>query len=522
MSNGTQHPSTDLDLVRYGALHDDEGLRPGIALCLSGGGYRAMLFHLGSLWRLAELDYLRRLDRISSVSGGSITAGVLGLKWGALQVGQPGLLERFVSEVVAPIRGIAGQTVDRGAILQGLFGFDSISDEVVKDYRKYLFGNATLQSLPEHPRFVINATSVQTGALFRFSRAYLADYRVGMVQNPQVELAVAVAASSAFPPVLSPLKLRLKADAWTRTGAPREDLHEGRYLTDVVLTDGGVYDNLGLETAWKSLETVLVSNGGGKISPDEKPESDWMRHSFRVNEVIDNQVRSLRVRQLIAAFKNGRPGTYWGVRSDAADYSAPGTLPCPLDRTRELAATKTRLAEMPVTLQERLINWGYAVCDAAMRSFVAKSAAPPAGFPYPAMVSRRPYGETTNTVIAISTIATSTSRWQTADAAEAVGARPALPVPPPPERRLKVFSLDPSSDSQFEGSLISRSVLPVPWESVEPGPVGEYLEVVDIDPSSGCVYDPVDLNDPICWRKTASRRRPAIRSFISRWSMRSR
>lgn len=53
----------------------------GLALCLSGGGYRAMLFHLGSLWRLNDLHYLPRLDRVSSVSGGSITAGVLGMNW---------------------------------------------------------------------------------------------------------------------------------------------------------------------------------------------------------------------------------------------------------------------------------------------------------------------------------------------------------------------------------------------------------------------------------------------------------
>ncbi len=73
-------------------------------------------------------------------------------------------------------------------------------------YRKHLFGDATLQDLPpDPPRFVINATSVQTGALFRFSRPFIADYRVGTIPNPTIELAVAVAASSAFPPVLSPL-----------------------------------------------------------------------------------------------------------------------------------------------------------------------------------------------------------------------------------------------------------------------------------------------------------------------------
>src|SRR5262249_27784312 len=63
--------------------HDDDrdGPRPGTGLCLSGGGYRAMLFHLGALWRLNELGLLHSLQRISSVSGGSITAAVLGHRW---------------------------------------------------------------------------------------------------------------------------------------------------------------------------------------------------------------------------------------------------------------------------------------------------------------------------------------------------------------------------------------------------------------------------------------------------------
>ena len=51
-----------------------ERVEPGVALCLSGGGYRAMLFHLGAIWRLNELGRLPTLDRVSSVSGGSITA----------------------------------------------------------------------------------------------------------------------------------------------------------------------------------------------------------------------------------------------------------------------------------------------------------------------------------------------------------------------------------------------------------------------------------------------------------------
>ena len=53
----------------------------GVGLCLSGGGYRAMLFHVGVVWRLHDAGWLERLDRVSSVSGGSITAGALALAW---------------------------------------------------------------------------------------------------------------------------------------------------------------------------------------------------------------------------------------------------------------------------------------------------------------------------------------------------------------------------------------------------------------------------------------------------------
>src|SRR3954463_988406 len=92
----------------------------GIGLCLSGGGYRAMLFHLGSLWRLNELGYLPRLTRVSSVSGGSITAALLGLKWSNLAFAQ-GRATGFEAEIVAPIRQLASKTIDEAAILGGIF-----------------------------------------------------------------------------------------------------------------------------------------------------------------------------------------------------------------------------------------------------------------------------------------------------------------------------------------------------------------------------------------------------------------
>ena len=157
-----------------------------------------------------------------------------------------------------------------------------------------------------------------------------------------------------------------------------------KFMTEVFLTDGGVYDNLGLETVWKRYDTVLVSDGGGKLAPEEHPKSDWARHAIRVNELIDNQVRSLRKRLLLESYRDKqRNGTYWGIRSHVADYHLPDPLPCPPEKTLLLANTPTRLKRLDSVVQERLINWGYAICDAAMRTWVDPNLQKRAAFPYP-------------------------------------------------------------------------------------------------------------------------------------------
>lgn len=355
----------------------------GAGLCLSGGGYRAMVFHIGVLWRLYEAGLLKSVKRISSVSGGSITAGVLALKWHKLSFNPAQLKADFVPEVVTPLRGLAGETIDFDSVVFGVLLPGSISDRIASAYDEHLFHGATLQNMPDEPRFVINATNVQSGVLWRFMKPFMRDYRVGEVKNPDVPLAKAVAASSAFPPVLSPCVLRLEESDFTPNSGT--DLQRRPFTTRVFLTDGGVYDNLGLETVWKRYQTVLVSDAGGQLEPEEEPKSDPALHTYRVLNVIDNQVRSLRKRQAIDSFESGvRKGAYWGIRTNIADYQVPDALPCPFDKTMELAETPTRLKRMNDNLQERLINWGYAVCDAALRKHVDATLAKPAGFPYPA------------------------------------------------------------------------------------------------------------------------------------------
>src|SRR3954453_8151535 len=362
--------------LRVGAMSTDEPA-DGVALCLSGGGYRAMLFHVRVVGRLPAGGWVKRLDRISSVSGGSITAGALALAWPKLEA--EGLEPAFV----APVRALAGRTVDATSVIAGALTPDTISERVAKAYRRHLFGDATLQALPDHPRFVINATSVQSGVLFRFCKPFMADWRVGRVKNPTVALADAVAASSAFPPVLSPFELDLRDYDWIDEEG--NDLGHGEYRERAVLSDGGVYDNLGLETAWKACQTVLVSDAGGQMAAEPDPDHDWGRHLFRVLGVIDNQVRALRKRECVEAFIAGeRLGAYWGIRTDIADFGLDDPLPAPHEATMRLATLPTRLARLEDDVQERVINWGYAACDAALRKHVDPALTAPAGFPYPA------------------------------------------------------------------------------------------------------------------------------------------
>src|SRR5215208_7326288 len=66
--------------------------------------------------------------------------------------------------------------------------------------------------------------------------------------------------------------------------------------------------------------------------------------------------------------------------------------------------------------------------------------------------------------------------------------------PLPTQRYLCGYAFDPSLATQLETALVSEIVYKVPWEPLKPGPRGEYVEVVDVDPPSDCFYAPVDLD----------------------------
>jgi NTE family protein len=354
-------------------------------LCLSGGGSRAMLFHVGALRRLNELGLLSRLDRISSVSGGSIVSGLLGIRWRDLTFDTGGVATNFEHLLAEPIFDFASVQVDIPAGIMGvLLPRVTAASTFTRILADHLYGGATLQDLPHEgqgPRFVINATNLQSGALWRFSQPYSWDWKVGQIKEPTFPVAVAVAASAAFPPFFAPVRLDLPDGAFTPgTG---DGLETPAFQRRVLLADGGVYDNLGLETVFKRCHTIYASDGGGRMAETPDIDTDWIRQPLRVMKVIDNQVRSLRKRLLIASFGRDRAGAYWATWSDLSELKVPDALPCPFALTKPLAEMATRLTKIPVARRRALANWGYAIADASIRAAEPGAYGAPGDFPYP-------------------------------------------------------------------------------------------------------------------------------------------
>jgi NTE family protein len=362
-----------------------------VGLALAGGGYRAMLFDLGSLWRINELGWLRKVDMITSVSGGSITNAVLATQWKYLSW-LDGVAQNFESIVARRILDFADETIDAWAIGLGLASIGTtIPDRVARAYDRYLFRGATLQDcvpppVPgETPRFLFYATSLQTGVSVRIERKRLADYRIGEIPNPNLSVAKVVAASSAFPPFLSPSILELDPSLWVKTdGADLFD--DVRLRTRMVLTDGGVYDNMGLQ-ALERCSTVLVCDAGAPLDAVATPQRNWLSQALRTMDILTEQTRALRRRMLMEDFganvtkadaeKTPRKrGVYWRLKTRIGDYGLADALVADSAKTSALQHVRTRLNRFNPQEKGELVNWGYALADAAMRRYVIGSPEP--------------------------------------------------------------------------------------------------------------------------------------------------
>ena len=357
--------------------------RAGIALCLSGGGFRATLFHLGALRRLNETGVLAKLDTISSVSGGSIMAAFLatGVRW-PLSTAAPIPADVWERDVAQPVRRFAARNLRTPAMLGRLLSPWDPSAGVralMRGYARALPPDATLASLPVHPRFVFCATDLYFGVNFGFERDRAGDYRLGYLSPPPADwhIARAVAASSCFPPIFNPMPIDVPATTfkrgrWDSAAAP----------DDVRLSDGGLYDNLGLEPVWKNHSVVLVSDGGSVFG--SATDGGLLQRLRRYVDILDYQALALRKRWLISNFVDRvMTGAYWGIGSATSSFAAGGAGYSKQLAREVIAAVRTDLDAFSDAEAAVLENHGYALTAAALQTHVRDLAMPDAPPPVP-------------------------------------------------------------------------------------------------------------------------------------------
>src|SRR3954468_18708031 len=185
-----------------------------IGLALSGGGFRATLYHLGLLRFLRDAGLLHQVTHITSVSGGSIMAAHLALNWD-LYTGSTKEFDQAASKLLAFIRlDVRNRILRRfplGFLLRGPRRLLGLSNRQLtrtglleNQYENHLFGDKSLFELPERPQLHILATNLSEGCLCSFNRdglwmmqekggrSQIERIRVGLMTVP-----MAVAASSA-------------------------------------------------------------------------------------------------------------------------------------------------------------------------------------------------------------------------------------------------------------------------------------------------------------------------------------
>lgn len=359
--------------------------RSGTALCLSGGGFRATLFHLGALRRLNELGLLAKIDTFSSVSGGSILNGFLAVHWPTLCAGlDNGVFNRFEECIAAPMRAFCRQdlrtALGAGHLLGAVTGKDAVTRALAAAYDTKLGLSLPLRRMPAKPAFVFCASNMGTGANWEFRQHEMGDYKVGYTSPGDLTVGMAVAASSAFPLLFPPLELAVDPASF----APHGGLHqESQPGATVFLSDGGIYDNHGMEPVWKSHQLVLVSDGGAPFQTKPTVGSDLLSRHLRAFDVTDNQSRALRRRWLISSFLAGHlEGTYWSVSSDYQSYQAPGGLTGYAPEVQGMIANiRTDLDAFSDLESDVLENHGYILADTAVRRWLPQHL--PAGAPAP-------------------------------------------------------------------------------------------------------------------------------------------
>ena len=361
------------------SLMEIEPEKRAIGLALSGGGFRATLFHLGTLWRINEMGMLPSLSAISAVSGGSLVAGLLGIRWERLGF-QNDIAEAFAEQVAEPILKFCGTNVDvKSSVLGPFTGTRTLE----RFYEKHLVGKTTLQDLPEKPEFIFNAYHLETGRNWLFSKRKTHTWQIGDIERPTTPMMKVLAASTAFPPAFPPVRLNLDPESFQKS-EHADFFHDRSLRAKVTLGDGGVYDNLGFHPISK-MKDILVSNGSSPLSVEAMPKwKFWRNRATRPISAAVEQTRALRIRELMSDLTSGRKnGALWMISTLPTSYTVRSPFSIAEGWPESMGRIRTRLNKFTDEEKKRLANWGYIQADLAIRSYYRPELGTPACLPFP-------------------------------------------------------------------------------------------------------------------------------------------
>jgi predicted acylesterase/phospholipase RssA len=351
-----------------------------IGLALSGGGFRATLYHLGLVRFLRDADILSNVTHITAVSGGSIIAAHLGLNW-AKYNGSPSEFDSAAAELLAFVRLDVRNRILRRYFLGlpfhwplRLAGFSTRpltrAGILEHHYRMFLYHDTSLFQLPEYPRVHLLATNLSEGHLCSFNRDGVWEigretgnaFRIDSFPIALATVPMAVAASSAFPGFFPPMLL---------TG---EDVHaESGEFSRQAFTDGGVFDNLGVRVfRFLSRESASDKSEWDGVLVSDVGKPFRIQSSFRAGGMIRTAMRASdilmdRVWQLETETFKDTPGFVFARVTDTVD---PQEDPWALhpEVQRRVPTIRTDLDRFSDLEISALIQHGYTVGRKACRS----------------------------------------------------------------------------------------------------------------------------------------------------------
>jgi predicted acylesterase/phospholipase RssA len=377
-------------------LLTSNALKPRIALCLSGGGLRATFFHAGVIKLLRSAELLRNVTHICAVSGGSILAAHLVTNWEKYNG-----TDKEYSEMEAELLKLGGRDLRGRVIRRWILAWIIFPAQLFSRFRRSrllereyasLYGHTVLNQLAgergvSRPELHIMATSFATGQLYSFSHAGL---WAGTSKAPTLHaadslpLARAVAASSSFPPLFPPVVLTSETLGTRDSKLPFKEY----------LTDGGVFDNLGIEKISRlqasgeaAFDQLLLSDASAQLDWDTTTHSWWLGpRTVRTTDILMQRVSDASLSNATLT-KHGAVASHISISESGANPIA-GAKVLPADLQQRISMIRTDLDRFSPTEMELLVRHGYEVAykrlemEPALHAAVIKAGPYPVSKPY--------------------------------------------------------------------------------------------------------------------------------------------